>query len=143
MAKRVKSPPSELVSSWSEVRFWQFLRSALRRAWSRYPNRYEALKLAKRSYKGSNKLQRFEYQCAGCKKCYQQKLVSVDHIVPCGSLKCWEDLIGFCQRLFCAVTGLQILCKTCHSAKTVEENETRREALTGTKLKVTRKRKGQ
>lgn len=48
-----------------------------------------------------------------------RKEVEVDHIVPCGTLKCVEDLPGFVTRLFCEADGFQVLCKAnCHSKKT-------------------------
>lgn len=35
----------------------------------------------------------------------------VDHIFPCGKLE--GDIEGFCLRLFCDASGLQVLCKEC------------------------------
>lgn len=49
-----------------------------------------------------------------------QAKVEKDHIVPCGSLKSYEDLPGFVERLFAPVTGYRILCKPCHKIITKE-----------------------
>jgi len=55
-----------------------------------------------------------------------QKETQVDHIVSCGSLRSFEDLPGFTERLLCEASGLQIVCKACHQAKTNEEREQRK-----------------
>lgn len=48
-----------------------------------------------------------------------RKEVQIDHIEPAGSLKGFDDLPGFVERLFCEVDGLQVLCKDgCHNKKT-------------------------
>lgn len=55
------------------------------------------------------------YKCAKCKKCLERKFVEVNHIVPVGSLKSYEDLPGFCERLFVEnVSLLEVVCKECH-----------------------------
>lgn len=63
---------------------------------------------------------RWEIQCAHCGEWFPQSHVQVDHIVPCGSLKCAEDLPGFVERLFCEEEGFQALCKPCHNKKTCD-----------------------
>lgn len=84
---------------------------------------------AKRNYQGDNKRQKFEYQCAQCGNWFPQKEVQVDHIIPTGTLKSYEDLPGFVERLFVGVEGLQVLCtNTCHAAKTAQEREDRKHA---------------
>ena len=44
--------------------------------------------------------------------------LDVDHVVDCGSLRCFEDMSGFAERLFCGAEGLRVLCKDCHHKKT-------------------------
>ncbi len=108
------------------------LRSFLRRCWSKYPERYKAKTAAMRPNQGPNKKLKYEYQCNICKNWYQwlakkaaQKAgkigLSVDHIVPCGQLLADDDIGVFVMRLFCASSGLQVLCDTCHNKKTYEE----------------------
>lgn len=114
--------------AWSEAKFWSFIRSGLRSKWSRWPAKYAVLAAAKRPYKGKNKRQKFEFKCAKCKKHYPQKEVSVDHIVPVGTLRDYEDLPEFCRKLFVGVDKLQVLCSSCHSKKTREESQIRKES---------------
>jgi hypothetical protein len=73
---------------------------------------------AKRPYKGKNKRQKWEYQCNKCKKWFPDKLIQIDHVIPVGSLRCDEDLVGFLQKLT-PEEGFQMLCKDkCHQEKT-------------------------
>jgi hypothetical protein len=53
-----------------------------------------------------------------------QKETQVDHIVECGSLRRFEDLPGFTERLFCEKEGLQILCRRCHGEKRKHKKDT-------------------
>ena len=102
-----------IVDGWTESRYWGFLRGLLRRGFQRFPNKYKALA---RSKKG-----RGEYECASCRGKYKSKEVSVDHIIPCGSLKQWEDLAPFIKTLFCTTDNLQVLCKECHDYKSLRD----------------------
>jgi len=126
-----KTPPFPNHPDWTTARFFGFLRSGLREKFNRYPPKYEALRLALELVndgefksgpkKGLTKVVK-KYKCASCKSLFMQKDVQVDHIVPAGSLKTFEDLPGFTSRLFCAADDLQIMCKACHSGKTKEDN---------------------
>jgi 5-methylcytosine-specific restriction endonuclease McrA len=73
---------------------------------------------ARRAYKGPNKRQKFEYQCALCQNWFAEKNINVDHISPAGSLNSAQDLPGFVERLFCEQDNLQVLCTACHDVKT-------------------------
>ena len=111
----------------SEAGFWSLIRSNLRNASRWWKPIAECKKLAKRAYKGKNKSQKWEYQCAHCKERFMEKEIAVDHIVEAGSLTCGDDLKGFVERLFCEVDGFQVLCnkrldgkESCHKKKTDE-----------------------
>lgn len=78
---------------------------------------------ARRPYKGTGKQQKWEFQCTECEKWHKAKDVSVDHITPAGSLGSFQDVAGFVERLFVGEDGLQVLCMTCHKAKTKKERE--------------------
>lgn len=106
---------------YTEAAFWAFVRSGLRQKWSRWGPRYDALAAARRPSKSSNLRLKWEFQCSQCKRWFAQKGVEVDHIVPCGSLRCWADLAGFAERLFVEVTGLRVVCKPCHHTITQQE----------------------
>lgn len=93
----------------------------MRRAWLKWPPRYECLKAARRKSTTDNKRQKWEFQCARCTDWYMGKEVAVDHIVPWGSI--WElSLEEAWGRLLVGVNRLQILCKTCHDKKTLAES---------------------
>lgn len=109
----------------SKAAFFGSIRAALRNS-SRWWKPIAACKAnAKRPYKGSSKLQKYEYQCNICKEYFSEKEIAIDHIVEAGSLKDYNDLPGFVERLFCEVDGFQCLCNkrkdgkvSCHTIKT-------------------------
>jgi 5-methylcytosine-specific restriction endonuclease McrA len=108
----------------TEAQFWSFLRSNLRltsRKWA--PISRHALNACKRPSQSDNKRLKFEHQCAQCLGWFPRKQVEVDHIVPAGSLRSFEDIPGFVQRLFCETDGLVVLCERCHQAKTYSSPE--------------------
>lgn len=117
----VKTPPFEPYPEWTQARFFGFLRSALRQASSRWPPKYKVLQASRRAYNGENKRRKWEFKCAECGDWFPQKEVAVDHIIQVGTLKKFEDLPGFVERMFCAESGLQVLCTECHKAKGTEE----------------------
>lgn len=96
------------------------MRSKMRSAFTRWPPKYEAMEEARRKYKGTNPRQKYEFQCSECHHWFVQTQVEVDHITPCGSLKSFEDLPGFVERMFCGKEGLRVVCKACHRAITKE-----------------------
>lgn len=118
---RARTPPFKNYPSWSEAKFWGFLRSGLRSCYNKWPPKWEVLKEARRASKSKDKRLKWEYQCNECKKWHKQKDVSVDHIIPAGSLNKPEDIAGFVERLFVGVDGLQLLCSKCHNIKTQKE----------------------
>jgi len=107
--------------TWTESRYFGFIRSALRSAFRKYPVKYQVKAEASRPYVGEDKRRKKEYQCNVCEGWFADKEVAVDHIVPCGSLKTYEDLPRFVSTLFCERENLQIICNTCHQIKTNEE----------------------
>ena len=98
--------------------FFTWLRSSLRKISQRHPPIYAALAAAKRPYTGDNPRQRVCFECAKCKGLFSSKQVAVDHRTDCGSLKSWDDVQGFMERLFCGEEGLDVLCHNCHDIKT-------------------------
>jgi hypothetical protein len=124
-AKRKLLPRPRNNGTMTESGFWGGIRSALRQKSRWWKPIAEAKKLARRPYKGNNKRQKWEYLCSKCKKWHMGKNTNVDHIIPAGSLKCANDLPGFVERLFCEVKGLQVMCTTCHDAKTLKERKTK------------------
>lgn len=111
--------------TWTESRYWSFIRSLLRRGFTRYPVKHQVKKAAARTKKGTK---RFEYQCATCRGWFPNSQVEVDHIKPAGSLKSEKDLAPFVTTLFCEADNMQVLCSACHQDKTNREREERKNA---------------
>lgn len=100
------------------------IRSAIRNASKFWKPALKALEKAHRPYTGNSKRIKHEYMCAMCKKWYQRSHVEINHIEPCGSLKCYEDVPAFLYNLFCEdVGGYNILCGVCHLQTTKEQKE--------------------
>ena len=119
--RKTQTPKTRNAGTMTESAFWSFIRSALRQKSRWWKPIAQAKAKAKRSYKGPNKRQKFEYQCAECLQWFPDKEINVDHIIPAGTLRCANDLPGFVERLFCEVDNLQVLCSTCHNKKTQDE----------------------
>lgn len=113
MAKR-PIPKTRCGGRWREAQYWQFIRSALRRATVKYPPIRDALERVKRpSQNADNKRLKWEYQCAACGLWYARKAVRVDHVYPVGSLLSYEDAPAYIARLFCEPEDLRVLCVDC------------------------------
>jgi 5-methylcytosine-specific restriction endonuclease McrA len=108
-----RTPPYPAHTLWSTAKFWGWIRSCLRKAWLRWPPRYELLGAAKVRIDG-----RYQWKCDECSSTFPKNKVEVDHIVPVGSLKCAEDLPSFVTNLFASVDNLRVLCKDCHKKHT-------------------------
>ncbi len=127
--KRSRAPKTRNSGTMTESAFWSFIRSALRQK-SRYWKPISEAKVnARRPYKGPLKRQKFEYQCNHCKDWFPEKKINVDHICPAGSLNSAQNLPDFIERLFCEVDNLQVLCETCHNAKTKSERNGKESAI--------------
>lgn len=118
---RNRTPDFPEWPTWSTARAFGFFRSGIRASWQRWPPKYTVLAAASRPYTGHDKRQKKEFQCNCCKEWWKQSQVSVDHIIPAGSLRSFEDLPGFYSRLFVGPDKLQVLCDTCHKEKTAAD----------------------
>lgn len=121
--KKCRVPKTRNSNTMTEAAFWGWIRSALRRKTIMWKPIAEAKALARRSYKGTNKRRKWEYECAECKKHFADKEIAVDHIESAGSLRKAEDLPGFIERLFCEIDNLQVLCIDCHNKKTKKDRK--------------------
>ena len=122
MAKRKIVPRTRNAGTWTEAQFWGAVRSGWRLKFRHWKPVKGCIKTSYVKGKG--------YQCAGCKEFFRtQKELQADHIIPCGSLKCEDDLVAFLRRL-CPEGEEgehgQALCKECHQAKTNREREERK-----------------
>jgi 5-methylcytosine-specific restriction endonuclease McrA len=114
----MKTPKTRNNGTMTEAAFFGWIRSLLRNRYMRgWKPHNEAAKDNRRpiTYKSRS---RWEYQCANCNDWFLRKEIDIDHIIPCGTLKSFDDLAVFCNRLFVEKDGLQVLCKPCHKNKT-------------------------
>lgn len=114
--------------NWTESRIQSFIKSTLRSGSRKWPPRFEVLNAAKRG-KQINKesgCMAEHYECASCHQLFPAKLVVVDHIEPVILVSGFDSWDGVIRRMYCPAEGLQVLCKTCHSVKTKEENALRK-----------------
>ena len=123
---RTKLPRERNAGTMTNAMFWSFIRSALRNKSRWWKPITQCRMNSRRAYKGTNKRQKFEYQCNKCKNWFPDKQIAVDHKVPAGSLNNGDDLKGFVERLFCEVEDLQCLCSNCHDIKTKDEKTSRK-----------------
>ena len=104
----------------TEAGYFGKLRGVLRQGFRYWKPIQQAKMDARRTYHGSNKRQKWEYQCNDCGGWFTGKEVQVDHITPVGRLKTLEDLPAFVYRLT-VEEGYQVMCKPCHQEKTNNE----------------------
>lgn len=98
------------------MRHW--LTNKLRRLSYQWPPRREAISKAR--------LERGVYLCNTCGGHFGPKEIQLDHIKPVVDEETgFVDWDTYIERLFCSADGFQVLCKTCHDAKTFLEKEIR------------------
>ena len=118
----------------TDAMFFGKIRSMLRKQWRHSQPYRDALKRAKIPYLHPGR-RKFSIKCEQCGDEYalQERIeigktktgnikevlaYQIDHKIDAGSLKCFDDLSGFAERLFCSADYLQVLCYTCHKEKT-------------------------
>jgi 5-methylcytosine-specific restriction endonuclease McrA len=126
--KVVKKRTSKVVKTrnagtMTESQYFSKIRSMLRNGFRYWKPMQLALEAASRPSQSLNKRIKKEYQCASCKKWFKREDVHIDHIEEAGSLKNYDDIVPFIQRLTKEeVSAYQILCKNpCHLNKTNKE----------------------
>lgn len=109
-----------------------WLINQLRRLTLRYPPAIRATNRTREEYfilsKKGTKVKRVKYTCELCgKKDLKRSEMDLDHIIPVVDIdKGFTDWNDFITRLFCQEDELQLICEPCHSAKTLNENKSRR-----------------
>ena len=119
--KNPRVPRTRAGGTWTEARYWQFIRTLLRSGTLRWRPRLDAKRAARRPYVGPNPRQKYEYRCAACGQWFLEKRTQMDHLVPAGVLRGEADIAGFVRRLFCEAAGWRCLCLTCHAVRTRQE----------------------
>ncbi len=113
---------------WTEARFKQFVISALRGAFRRWPPKFDVLKNAYTELKVNPLTKRLakHYRCAECGGEFPLRGVQVDHVVPVvDPAKGFIDWTTFIERLYAEAKKLQVLCTACHKLKSAEERKQR------------------
>lgn len=110
--------------SWTKGRVNTFITGVLRQGFRRWPAKFEALKEAcvgERINKATGRKAR-HYKCAKCRKLFPKAGVQVDHVLPVVDPKTgWVSWDTYIERLYCAKTNLQVMCRKCHKTKTKAE----------------------
>ena len=114
----------------TDAAFFGKIRSSLRQQWKYSKPHKDAMRRAKVPYVGEGR-RRVSVRCEKCHAEYAigEKIVTgttktgkekkvtayaVHHPVEAGTLKCWDDISGFVERLFCPPEQLEVLCLSCH-----------------------------
>lgn len=95
-----------------------FLIPRLRRISFMWPHRGQALKNAR--------VGRGQYQCNICKGIFKNKEIVLDHVDPIVPVEGWDNWDGVLNRMFCDVSGFQVICKADHDLKTEKEDKKRK-----------------
>jgi len=112
------------MTEWTQGRINAFITATLRRGFGRFPSKWEVKKKAYLGRKVNPKTGRLAgvYECASCKGEFLSTDIEVDHKIPVinpdTGFTTWDEFIN---RLFCKASNLQVLCKTCHRAKSGKE----------------------
>lgn len=113
--RKNSSPKTRNAGTMTESMFFSKIRSSLRNGFRYWKPMQIALDKASRPSQSANKKLKKEYQCAKCKKWFKRADVQIHHVIPCGSLNNYSDIVPFIQRLTVEdITGFEILCKDCH-----------------------------
>jgi hypothetical protein len=121
----------------TEAAFFGKIRSALRKMWSYSKPYKDALSRSKVPYLTPGH-RKYSIQCERCHSKYAigERIVTgetklgkektslayaVHHKIETGTLKSFEDISIFAEKLFCAPEGLLILCWECHRKSHKEE----------------------
>lgn len=111
---RKRVPKTRASGQWTEARYWSTIRSSLRKLWLRWPCRKEALDRCRRPNRSASRRHKWEYQCSECLGWFYGDQVEVHHVLPCGSIRQYDDIGQFVERLLCEVSGLRVVCHQCH-----------------------------
>jgi hypothetical protein len=108
-------------ATWSEARYWQQVRSCLRRGFRFWRPAVLALEAARVAAPGPRG-RKWLFRCEACEKLHLRRNVEIDHRVPCGELRSVEHVAEFLARLTPEDPGAYaVLCRTCHRKKSDSE----------------------
>lgn len=114
--------------TWSEARFFQAVRSALRGVFQFWVPAKRVLEAARVPWPGPRG-RLWGFLCERCDRLHVRKSVEVDHVEPCGACRTLDEVLEFLEKLTREdPAAFQVLCKKCHREKTDQEARARREA---------------
>lgn len=124
MPKKIIERPYN-AGTMTESQFFSKIRSILRNGFRYWKPAQVALNMASRpSQNKDNKRLKKEFKCAKCLKWFKRSDVEIDHIIECGSLKSYNDIVPFLKRLTPEEHNrFQVLCKKCHKIKTLNAKQ--------------------
>jgi len=120
----LKKPKPRNHGTMTEAAFKNWIIGILRNKSRMWKPTQACKKAAERKYVGDNKRRKYVYECNVCKGLFPSEETSVDHIIPLGTFTTYDNLIN---ALFCEVDNLQLLCNSCHDAKSAKEGQERTE----------------
>lgn len=123
----MKAPKIYNCGLWTENQFRNTVNAHLRRL--NWAPRNQVLKDAFIDHRENPKTgrQKMVYLCAHCNDNFFREEVQADHVEPVIPVTGFVSFDDSIKRMFCEKEGFQILCKPCHTIKSNEENEQRRE----------------
>lgn len=123
--KRVaRVPRTRNAGTWTEAEMWGRIRSCLRRMSIYWRPARQALLAARIPFRGPRG-QKWAFLCADCQKLFKRSQVELDHVIACGSLRCYADVGAFLERLLPEdANAYKVRCRSCHRIKTNADRET-------------------
>jgi hypothetical protein len=134
--KNPRVPRTHNGGTMTKAQFFSMITSSLRQL-SRWYKPIQQVKQAAKRIKPKNVHGRHkvEFLCNGCGKYFKNEDCNVDHLVEAGGIRDFSDIQGFCERLFCDNSKLQVLCSkgvnSCHTKKTQDYMKRKRELKKG------------
>lgn len=97
----------------------RFIANLLREGTIKYWGRTQALNRYRRRVRNKDGTwSNYRYPCAKCKGLFDIDEVEVDHIDPVGPFKGIKHLEEYARRMYRFGKNAQVLCVSCHKAKT-------------------------
>ena len=108
----------------TEAGFYSWVRSQLRRGWSRHPVKNKFIQCNRFKMENAKGRMVWHLECSQCKQDTPQTKTQIDHIHPAGSLKTTEDIGRFVERLyFVTFDTIRAVCIPCHEVITFAERK--------------------
>lgn len=124
---RQRVPRTACGGRWTEAQKKAFIVGALRSASVRWAPKEDAVRAARVGVGVNIATGRkcMLHRCAGCLGNFPRSKVAADHTVPVVGPEGFTTWDQFIARMFVEATGFQVLCDTCHKAKTGKERKVR------------------